>query len=229
MINIYRLRKEDLLIVTQEFSVENRELKKQLAKIKSSYEAQIVKTETITISKEEEFKKEIDQLKKLFTDRSDKVARAKYRFKIFGDKYRGIIRNLKVEYKALKDLNQYSSKDFDWNNTNLRRQHVEIMLRTIVTFNNLYKTGVTSYNEVIFLFVGSQREFFNMDDIVGVAGNLGGVWKKDFKACEDAGYFKRMHRKSIWNITYQGRERFESILKYIYNKRLGTKQRIRSK
>lgn len=121
----------------------------------------------------------------------------------------------------------YLTKDLDWNKDISRVQVVEIILRTIVTYDRLIADGTITFNELAYLIVGSQIEVFDISDAEDKLGDLGRYKKRDFEKLVDAGMFKKVYRKRKWYISVDGKERLNEILTYIYENKLGTYRVLR--
>lgn len=137
------------------------------------------------------------------------------------EKVRSEIDGLKKQVGELNKSIAYFTKNHDWENDTSRAVHVEVILRAIVTYDRLIKDGMITFNELAVLLVGTQKEVFGLDDIKA-RFPVHGFWKSQFFACVEAGLFKRMHRKALWHITQKGKQRFNDIMKYIYEAKVGT-------
>ncbi len=122
---------------------------------------------------------------------------------------------------------EYLVKDFDWDKDESRQQTVEVILRTVVTYNRLINDGIITFNELAFLLLASQREFFRLEDIRDRYGYLGWGYKRDFADLVEAGLLKKMYRKQIWHITIEGKNRLEDILRHIYENKIGVYKEVK--
>ena len=116
----------------------------------------------------------------------------------------------------------YLTKDRDWDKDISRPQVMEIILRTIVTYNRLIQDEIINFNELAYLIIGSQKDAFNIQDVRDRYGRLGGRCKQDFAALVEAGMISKVYRKQAYWLTEDGRERFNDILRYIYESKVGT-------
>ncbi len=118
-----------------------------------------------------------------------------------------------VEY-LVRDV----GKGKQFNDTQVR----ELILRTLVTYEGLIKERVISFDEIMYLLVGSQIQAFDLDDVKARTTHLSGLYRKNFAEFIEAGLFARMYRKEKYYLTGIGRQRLNDILNYIYQNKIGT-------
>lgn len=129
----------------------------------------------------------------------------------------------KQELKNMIRELSFLGNEFNWDDA----KQVEIVLRSIVAYTQLVGDGIVTYDEFIFLMVGSQRESFSMQDLRDRLGDLGRFTNFNFNKCVRAGYFKKIMRKQLWHITVDGQNRFEDIIKHIYTVKIGTAKEVK--
>lgn len=144
--------------------------------------------------------------------------RESYRKKGVTKKYREIIREVKSEYSELESAVAHIVKDESWDSASSKQLHLEIIIRTIVSYRKLVDGGIVVFSEFAFLLTGSQFEYFSVADIVKRFGKYT-RWKRDLRLCIEAGYIKRIERKQLFYITLDGRSRFDAILGHIYREK----------
>lgn len=129
-----------------------------------------------------------------------------------------------------KELNAYDHlvAEFNWDKDINRAKIVEVILRSVVTYNRLLNEDIIDFNEFSFLLVGCQMEAFDINDVENKVGKLNCHRKSDFLKFVEIGLFKKVYRKKKWHITVLGRDRFNEILRYIYENKIGT-YRLRKK
>ena len=118
-----------------------------------------------------------------------------------------------TEY-LVKDLGM--GKDFNEN------QVRELILRAVVTYEGLVRSQVVSFDEVMYLLVGSQVSAFDLDDVKSRAPHLSGRYKVRFGELVEAGLIAKVYRKPKYYLTGLGKQRLNDILKYIYENKIGT-------
>lgn len=185
----------------------------------------------------EKFDKSIEKKDKEIAERDVEILRLKellrksrFNCKIYKQRARQRVkekREVVAESKDFRNEIQYLSKDLDWDKSTSRQLHVEIILRTIITYNKLINKGVITFNELAFLLIGAQRDAFTIRDVVDRYGKMSRVFKFDFKCLVEAGLFQKVYRKQAWNISVKGRDRFNDILRYIYEEKVGMYQLVR--
>lgn len=185
----------------------------------------------------EKFNKILEKKDKEIAERDAEILRLtglnkKVRFncKIYKQRARQRVkekREIVAESKDFRNEIQYLSKDLDWDKSTSRQLHVEIILRTIITYNKLINKGVITFNELAFLLIGAQRDAFTIQDAVDRYGKMSRMFKFDFKCLVEAGLFQKVYRKQAWNISVKGRDRFNDILRYIYEEKVGMYQLVR--
>lgn len=117
---------------------------------------------------------------------------------------------------------QYLSKDLEWDKESSRQMHIEIIVRAIITYNKLTSAGTITFNEFAFLLAGAQKEYFSLEDLKDRYGDLGRRVKSNIVACIEAGYLKKVLKKTnMWCLTNEGRNRLNDILKHIYTEKVG--------
>jgi len=102
------------------------------------------------------------------------------------------------------------------------KEHAPVILNAITGLYKLINKGEYTDNEIAFLILGYQKEFFYLSDIVNFRNACGwdrSRWKGDFRVCCNAGYFysDKAGSKVYYFISHAGRERLESLLKFMYN------------
>jgi hypothetical protein len=128
---------------------------------------------------------------------------------------------LKKKFDDFKEEVKYLSKDFEWDNTTSRLQHLEIIVRTIITYNKLTNNNIITFHEFAVLLLGSQKQYFNKKDIIDRYTNLGRFLRSDLKLFLEIGYIRKVERKPYWYITVMGKKRLNEILKFIYEEKVG--------
>lgn len=188
-----------------------------------------LKDEVIAIKKSipGKIKDRVDEKTELLREKSNKrrkkVSNQEYQLRRFREnskEHRTFISNMVESLKFL-------DRDLDWDNTTDRGAILEIIIRAIVTYGKLEKEGYLTFLEFVFLLVGSQRDFFSLDDVKDRAGNLPYQYLKGFNQLIDAGYFEKVNRKKLYYITTAGKERMDAILKHIYTVKIGKYKEVK--
>lgn len=102
------------------------------------------------------------------------------------------------------------------------------VINAILRGFSLKKIIEITNNELIFLIIGYQREFFTQTHIAEFNMKCGRNpdfrWRKEFRDCCEAGLFhkEKIGRKTIYFISWKGRERLKNILEYLYTGKLKT-------
>lgn len=195
-----------------------------------------------------ELKRKIKQLEGQLSAKNEKISKV-----IAGSdekvaKYKGIAheanykasyvkrdaRSVREERKELKqELNKvmksvaFLDNDLSWDDETSKERQVEIIIRAIVAYTQLISDEVITYSEFMFLLLGSQREYFSMEDIKDRLGSLGRYHKFEFGKCYEAGYFKKVHRKQLWYMVPVGEDRLTAILKHVYTIKIGTYKEVK--
>ncbi len=191
----------------------------ELRKLAKKQDAVLAKLD----SRISELEAEIAELKGGIRKRWVKVTKeARYKSKLRTRAVRKERQGMREYKEGVVNEIAYLTKDFDWDKDVSRVQIVEVILRTIVTYNRLLADGVITYNELAYLLVGSQIEAFDISDAEDKVGDLGCHRKRDFDALIESGLFKKVYRKQKWYITVAGKDRLNEILRYIYENKIGT-------
>ena len=98
-----------------------------------------------------------------------------------------------------------------------------IILNTIMAYFKFKKEHEITNNEIVFLILGYQQEWFFLSDITEFNRTWGRNpdfrWRREFRGYCDAGLFckDKIGRKTFYFISWRGRERIEKILECLYN------------
>ncbi len=128
--------------------------------------------------------------------------------------------------RAVREV-EYLAKDRDIGNDMNQTQLMEIIFRTVLTYNDLTREKIITFDEFVFLLVGYQIQAFDKDDIRARAKHLSGKKWVIFGELLEAGLFARMYRKEKYYLTVAGKQRLNDILKYIYENKVGTYKLLR--
>ncbi|MDO3627277.1 hypothetical protein [Mucilaginibacter sp. BT774] len=102
-------------------------------------------------------------------------------------------------------------------------EFVQIIINVILRSFKLKKIIEITNNELFFLIVAYQREFFTQAHLnefnLQHGRNPDFRWRKEFRDCCEAGLFhkEKIGRKTIYFISWQGREQLNDILEYLYS------------
>lgn len=196
------------------------------------------------IKENSELKKEQEKFDKILQNRNDVIKQKNieieelkaekrqfsHKFSMSKQMVKKYVRDKREVVEKSRDFQneiQYLSKDLDWGKSTSRQLHIEIILRTIITYNKLLNKGVITFNELAFLLIGAQRDAFTIGDVVDRYGKMSRTFKFDFKCLIEAGLFQKVYRKQAWNISVKGRDIFNDILRYIYEEKVGMYQVVK--
>lgn len=129
------------------------------------------------------------------------------------------VAHFKSLYKDLEASVAHIVKDESWDRGTSKQLHLEMIIRTIVSYRKLERDGILTFNEFAFLLTGSQLEYFSWKDIEQRYGDIGFRKKANMRAMMDAGYIKKIHSKELFYITLDGKSRFNAILGHIYREK----------
>lgn len=203
----------DRLVDCREKLEESRIERAKILRYQQGWEARIERVRK-EVGKREEI---IEQLKKKLSQKRNLTNIARYKSKVRLHKKN----EMQKEYEDIKDQYKYISKDLAWDTNTSRQQHVEIIVRTIITYNKLISTNIINFNEFAFLLIGSQKQFFDRQDLKDRYGSMGYYIKEDIVSCVKAGYLQKVEKKNLWYITVYGKKRLNDILKFIYEEKIG--------
>ncbi len=131
-----------------------------------------------------------------------------------------------VKKRAVREV-EYLAKDRDIGNDMNQQQLMEIIFRTVLTYQGLIRGQIISFDEFVLLLVGYQLQAFDKEDVRSKSPHLSGKFWAVFRDLREAGLFARMYRKEKYYLTALGRQRLNDILKYIYENKVGTYKLLR--
>lgn len=123
--------------------------------------------------------------------------------------------------RQIEKLAQRSLKTHQWKTWSMK-EFAAIITNTILAYNKLKNEGYVTDNEMFFMILAHQKEYFFQSTVLEFnkqwGRNPGVRWRNDLKACCDARYFgsAKTGRKRFYYLTIFGRERLESLLRYMY-------------
>lgn len=217
-----RQRKCDLIVIVRELRETNRLIRLENRHIYDDVdkriEKELSKLQTVIRNKDKDIEVLEEKFKRIY--KQNRVTNARYQSLRKSNRNRtDTTSDILAENKKFKEEVSRLTKDLHW--PEREKENIELIIRTIFAYNILEKRGVLSYNEFCFLLIGSQLDFFNMKDIKDRFSELTHFYKRDFRLCLAAGYFRKVDRKGFWNLTVVGAHRLNDILQYIYEQKAG--------
>lgn len=188
--------KQDKVKLREDISQLNKQHEKQLTTILRAHTLEIQKKDAIIANKSER----TVQAQKTRMGRQNMLDKTRWDLKRSLKKIRELKAQIKKPRKTAKEL------------------HLEIVFRTIIAYNKLTKDGILVFIEFVLLLMGSQKEFFSVEDIKTRFGYLRYI-KRDMLLCIESGYIAKVYRKKLYYLTMNGKIRLNDILEYIYQEK----------
>jgi len=168
----------------------------------------------------DKYDKRIEANRKKLAQANKRVVNVNYR----GKKNREKMFEARGQLIKMKNNLAFWGKSMSWDDSVNKEKQLEIIIRAIVAYNQLVNDGYITYEEFMFLLIGSQTELFKIQDIESRCKMR--AMKSKFNKCVEAGYFQRDGIKAKYHITIAGKNRLESIMKHIYTIKIGTQKSI---
>jgi hypothetical protein len=122
----------------------------------------------------------------------------------------------------IKSFEGFVTKHFSWNNTLQDHAKCEVILRTILGYEQFKRKGETNYHELCLLAVGMQFDAFNGTVVKRRFGDaFGNRFQSEMDKLIEKGYMKKFYRKNLYYITDDGRNQIKKILSLIYSAQYG--------
>lgn len=139
------------------------------------------------------------------------------------------LKNLRSDYKSfksqtkkIKEIEGILTQNTEWKDCYSVFMRAEYILRSLFGFEKLKISGDTTFNEIVFLSVGSQLDSFTKEHVAKRFGEYyGRFFLREIKPLIECGYIRRFEKKNRYYITTEGRSKFMSLIKIIYGTQYG--------
>ncbi len=121
-----------------------------------------------------------------------------------------------------KNVENFFTKKLRWHQSESHMERAEIMLRSIIAYNELQLQGKTNFWELIVLAIGTQMDAFNRSIVTRRFGKeFGKSFNRQIHILVTKGYIRKFDRRQYYYITEEGKQKWKEVMSTVYGKQYG--------
>lgn len=126
------------------------------------------------------------------------------------------------QLSKVKSVEAFLTKKFRWMRSNSDAVRAEMLLRAIIGYEELVRSGKTTFHELVYLSVGYQLDAFSRAEVTKRFGEeITRHFISQIKILVEKGYIRRFDKRLYYFLTPEGEKRFEDLLKIPYGYQYG--------